>query len=672
MSILQLVVVIVLPWALIHILHLLYRRGVHDEALFPVPISATGPRTSLGMRSKLKRQGDSIELGPLWLKYETTRWNWLFSPSMRFCRSFYAVGSALCILVLVLVTFSLLWSGIFTISRIILWLTTTHQDQHYGKAKRTIEDAPHSPPGHWSELHTLIPGVTTPLSELPILFVALTLSAAIHEAGHAVSAALESIPTLSVGFHLYLAIPAFFVSLRDFSLPTAARVRIASAGPWHNICMWIIFALLGFSGISRIPLLTPTSSADIPSMEDLSSDGTCSSTGPSGTCSASIRGHTPFSAWSYLGYVNTQARGLVVNGVSPESPLYGHLNVGSVIVQIDDQRLAAAKQIPSTAMDIWSAYLSIAVTEASKMHSEAEGWCVPDHWFDSQKDTCCYRNITDTSASNAVPSSNSCFKSRIMTTTNGSSEGSPPKLRCLDPVGLFTYQHRIAHGEKAVNPVAGPSSPDTGTGGAYGSRCHDDCSRSAGDNGSYTCVQLHLNRGEDDQRLTRLEVEAPPWLHEHSGPPTRIIIYKGPTSEILDHVSVGFLQPRTSIFPPMFLPHFIQSTVPAIIFLLCEYIGRMSLSLAIFNLLPIRGLDGGVIFSCILQWLLSKPRGRRREEFDGLELLEWGESSQGLRRGPSSWGDERSREKIERVVSTTTVIMCALVVTATVWADIVS
>jgi membrane-associated protease RseP (regulator of RpoE activity) len=151
--------------------------------------------------------------------------------------------------------------------------------------------------------------------------------------------------------------------------------------------------------------------------------------------------------------------------------------------------------------------------------------------------------------------------------------------------------------------------------------------------------------------------------------PTRILVYKGPTSEILSHISVGFLQPRSRHFPPLRLPHYIGNSIPALFGLFWEYVARLSLSLAFFNLLPVIGLDGGVVFSCLVEWWLGNRGGvRAGEEYD-VELLERGVGSRPESEG-INLGREKQKEMLERRASVLTIVVGVMVGVATLWQDV--
>lgn len=59
----------------------------------------------------------------------------------------------------------------------------------------------------------------------------------------------EDVPVLSVGLGLTVLLPSAFVSLGSAAfdmLPTASRMRIATAGAYHNILLWLLIGFLGW------------------------------------------------------------------------------------------------------------------------------------------------------------------------------------------------------------------------------------------------------------------------------------------------------------------------------------------------------------------------------------------------------------------------------------------
>ncbi|KAI0045918.1 hypothetical protein FA95DRAFT_74971 [Auriscalpium vulgare] len=98
-----------------------------------------------------------------------------------------------------------------------------------------------------------IPGITVPLTHLPLLVLSLFVSQVIHEAGHAICAAVDATPIQSIGASFTLIVPAAFVALPMSgirSLVPRARARIAAAGSLHNLVL----------GIGRVVLATDADS----------------------------------------------------------------------------------------------------------------------------------------------------------------------------------------------------------------------------------------------------------------------------------------------------------------------------------------------------------------------------------------------------------------------------
>ena len=335
-----------------------------------------------------------------------------------------------------------------------------------------------------------------------------------------------------------------------------------------------------------------------------------------------------------------------------------------------------------------------------------------------QSTACCHSSTGNSTAHHHESEGpESCFDSLKKASDELYTDEGQTNGRCLDPVSLFTYQHSVGGGKSPRNPAANltsSSSSDTNgirnkNGSAYGSRCHVACLRADGDNEEYVCARprTRVDRAAGavdptEERLLRLEIEDPPWIqpasallssdlnsdsqthmrggppqpHEYRGDPrrrppqvrpTRILVYKGPTREILSHVSIGALQPRSKHLPVL-LPHYIGTSIPALLSLFWDYVARLSLSLAFFNLLPIMGLDGGVVLSCLLEWWLgSSDGGSGAEEYD-VELLERGVDAQ----RNTGWTGEvmKKKVKIEKSTSILTIVLGIAVGIATLLQDV--
>ena len=88
----------------------------------------------------------------------------------------------------------------------------------------------------------MVPGLNLPLADLPFLAVALVMSLAVHEFGHAVAAISQGLRVLHVGAHFSIftpIFPGFFVSIDSAleALPPRKQLRIFCAGCLHNAAL---------------------------------------------------------------------------------------------------------------------------------------------------------------------------------------------------------------------------------------------------------------------------------------------------------------------------------------------------------------------------------------------------------------------------------------------------
>ncbi|RDX42017.1 hypothetical protein OH76DRAFT_1489006 [Lentinus brumalis] len=252
---------------------------------------------------------------------------------------------------------------------------------------------------HQAPLTLIIPGVTTPLSDLPVLLVSLLTTQIIHELGHAVAAALESVSLSSVGLGLTVLLPSAFVAFPSGevdSLPPRPRLRIISAGAFHNLLFWLALVIFSWARI-------------------------------------------PSALWPMLGYSDVSLYGRVVVSVDESSPLYGHLPRGAVIYKVGDDTLNTGRR----AAERWEALL----TDRSSLgeHDPPLGWCAEEAWFAAHNASCC------TPSHPAIPTQ-ACFAP--------SSE--PAFERCVDPLPFLdsasTPTHRCmtaidcGHAQLCVRP----------------------------------------------------------------------------------------------------------------------------------------------------------------------------------------------------------------------------
>ncbi|CEL54538.1 Membrane-bound transcription factor site-2 protease OS=Cricetulus griseus GN=MBTPS2 PE=2 SV=1 [Rhizoctonia solani AG-1 IB] len=251
----------------------------------------------------------------------------------------------------------------------------------------------------------IIPGVTVPLSHIPILFGALLVNQVIHEAGHAFTAMIESVPIHSVGLGLFVCLPSAFVSLGSAAfdkLSPAPRMRIATAGAYHNLVLWFMIAMLGWSHIA-----------------DIMNQG--------------------WTGWGTpLGpYKSVDDLGVAIRSVEQDSDLSYHLFPGDVIARIEDTVLSQAHLLTEhrTPLRLWHDLLlhhhhNVTIDDLPDM-----GWCVDKKWYQGQPTSCCTQS---------GPSSLVCF---APTASNATSTG-----RCLNAFKVFDPPETpmaISHGRCA-------------------------------------------------------------------------------------------------------------------------------------------------------------------------------------------------------------------------------
>ncbi|KAL5483502.1 hypothetical protein ACEPAI_8734 [Sanghuangporus weigelae] len=250
--------------------------------------------------------------------------------------------------------------------------------QNGGFVKRSM-DVPVTAQRSGFAVSAIIPGVTVPWSHFPLILLALFVSQCFHEAGHAITGAVEGLPVHSVGASLTVILPSAFVVFASpmDTLSTVGRLRVISSGAWHNLVLW---ALLYFVSLSNIK-----------------------------------------STWTIFGWQNVSDLGVVVHGVEESSPLVFHLPPGSIVTSLDDMPLGSTEDF---AEEIWTRYLL-----RTKNPSE-EGWCTDVDVFFNQPTSCCEANGTGQIA-HPPAAQLSCFIPM--------QEGD--QGHCIDPVPILASSH---------------------------------------------------------------------------------------------------------------------------------------------------------------------------------------------------------------------------------------
>ncbi|KAF8908075.1 hypothetical protein CPB84DRAFT_1674344 [Gymnopilus junonius] len=498
-------------WTTIHFLYRIwYRKGVYT--LLPA---------YLGSSAHLYRS-TKVSLNALQLKVSTSQWNvhhdrlsttftrkanrtmnTLFQAVYNVGIIFSAIGMLVAVGGLVWVSAGSAWTMFQKIS-----LGNSSQSHEASRLVKRLENTEDRKPigtlpsAQFPGIIPIIPGITVPLSDLPIIILAVFLSQVVHELGHAVAAARETLPIISAGLSFTICIPAAFVTFPTCgmkNLTAKARSRIIAAGPFHNLIFWCFLVLVTHSKVVNI-----------------------------------------FSV--IFGYNNMSDTGKVVVAVNEDSPLSLYLLPGSVITKLDDGPLTLSN-------DFWTEYL----TGLPKFSSL--GWCVSRSVL-VKSDSCC--TLLNTKASPLA-----CFES-----FDHSERG------CLDPVPVLTR----------------PSS---------NGRCaaSKDCSEES------TCVIPH-----EEAQLLRLSVRPRLDLTEET-----TILWSGPRKEVWEEVQVGNWLPRFRLLPLGF---------PRLFTEFWNYLTMTTLSLYLFNLLPLAHLDGFELLQSLLDLAFTESSETFVYDIDALEAGE--------------------------------------------------
>ncbi|GAA5911289.1 hypothetical protein JCM8208_004320 [Rhodotorula glutinis] len=251
-----------------------------------------------------------------------------------------------------------------------------------------------------------VPGLTTPLSLVPVLVAALVVAQGFHELGHALAAACEHIPLLSVHVRLFLLIlPTFAVALPSSgpssSTSPSTDLRIAAAGIWHNVVLALAALAVSDQG---------------------------------GALGRRIG--------SALGVWEQMSEGVVVASVSSSSPLAQHFLPGTTITHLDDLELDAAAHGVGSALELWRRELGRRRSVRADDPYERLGWCVPAG-SGTTWDVVPSRSVDGDEACCATTASDEqdggprvCFTARSSPSPSSPVARPAPLQACLDPLAL--------------------------------------------------------------------------------------------------------------------------------------------------------------------------------------------------------------------------------------------
>ncbi|KIY66327.1 hypothetical protein CYLTODRAFT_491571 [Cylindrobasidium torrendii FP15055 ss-10] len=331
-------------WTIIHLLVRQYSKN-NSNAILPTLANPRSRKTNISVQY-------------LHLKVETTTWNALhdslasailkrrYQRYKSFLHAFYDAG----ILVGVLGMFCALGLIFYTLFSAMqtAFLATVSSPSPRNLLKRATSAAIEQSSNYI--VQPIIPGVTVPLSHFFPIVASLLFGQVIHEAGHAIAGAVESLPMQSCGLSLLAFLPSAFVAFPSHAigaLDPRSRARVIAAGAWHNAVLWLALLGIGWLKLS-------------------------------------------YHILTLVAYEDISNAGRVVVSVGAQSSLKGYLSPGAVITALDDTSLSGGGEP-------WTEYLTTPVVPVST------GWCTPSRAFFDAPKTCCLPR--------ASISLDSCFKS---------------------------------------------------------------------------------------------------------------------------------------------------------------------------------------------------------------------------------------------------------------------
>ncbi|ESK88688.1 membrane-bound transcription factor site-2 protease-like [Moniliophthora roreri MCA 2997] len=519
MPLLDLLLPLSIFWIGIHALNALL-KNFQNDTLLPSNVNSTSHRPRTLVR-KWNLSNTTLSLRFLHLVIHTSACNAPYdafadklrnrrhSRMKRWITTFYDLGVVLGWIGMLVAVCGLAWTaGRLCWQNFEHYLTTPEHHVSAGIHRRSLNGIEEQQNSHLLNVTPIIPGVTVPFSHLPMIIIAVFTCQLFHEFGHALGGALESAPLVSVGASFTVLFPSAFVQFSQRyveTLPPQRKARIISAGPWHNLVLWLALFAVGRVGVW---------------VERSMSVGR-------------------------LLYKDVGDVGCVVVGVDGDSPLNGYLPLGSVITQLDDTELGGKD-------DIWTIYL----TGLSRAKEQANGWCVSRQSFKDASNSCCLPTASSTPLV-------SCFTSRQAQVRG-----------CLDPVEVLTS-----------------STPRTRC--LQDKECNTNLEMCVWPDKTASLMRIRFRESADDDKT---------------------VLWNGPRKEVWEQVIVSKYIPRFWFVPLG------AATVIATFF---EYLMLATLSLYLFNLLPLPMLDGSQLLDTGLNMLSDTPDRDLESAEDGRRTGRW-------------------------------------------------
>ncbi|KZO94428.1 hypothetical protein CALVIDRAFT_539169 [Calocera viscosa TUFC12733] len=277
-----------------------------------------------------------------------------------------------------------------------------------------------------------------------------------------------------------------------------------------------------------------------------------------------------------IGWTDVSSLGKVVLGYNEATTLDDYMPRGSLVTHLDDTPLGLSTQ-NKTKGDPWETFL---LSKAPQ--EQRRGWCIDSSEFVSSSTACCSEPSTPELA---------CFVPM-------SASPSEYQGHCLSPLSLFNRNNTTPR------------------------RC---------DPSGCPVQHLCIIPSPEAQllRITFVDMERGK---------ERVVVWKGPRSEVWRQVRVGTYLSRTPLIP-LWLPDLVN--------LFISYNLTVTIALYLFNLLPLPLLDGGQVLSSLLDLILGTASSSR-------DAGETGDVGRPVT-------ERRRRERIETSVHWTVGILCIVV-----------
>ncbi|KAI9026909.1 peptidase family M50-domain-containing protein [Hyaloraphidium curvatum] len=570
----RLAVGVAITWGFVYAVSWLYRHLAPAQYEYLFGKATASPVGVIAPGATVPGTTHYTELSFGHLRYTTTSLNETFlslgSKYTRFLQIWFSVGVLFGILTMLLSGPLLLLGSIRIVQSMFLGDAAAESAKAGHAADEYDMDFAEWAGRKGQFLVTVIPGVNLPLSQIWYYLIAVFIAALVHEAGHAVAAAIERIPLHSFGFFVFLMYPGAYVNLDSHTLHLLhpfRQLRVICAGAWHNI---VLFAF-GFLLLNSLPVTMK---------------------------------------WGYT-TVGEVADGLVVMQVEEGSPLHGHVLPGSVVARIGDTKVYDE--------ETWENALRQSLKNRTSIETS---YCVPRSEIEGNPLDCCnisYEHpLSDTQFQ--------CFWNRELLLKWEADHPYTAVHSELSHKGLgnrtaswFERTSMLVNAMGSVDRTDNAELVRLPAGQAACSSLHNlrslavtctDGKTNCTAFGGGQCMTPFIPNPH--VRLISLWVKdklvgvnakpAAKVRHSEHEPPLREVMFLGDPREVWEAVSVGTLFPKYAVLPV---------TLPAAIEMFLHHLISLSAALTFLNMIPAYRLDGAHAFSCFMDliWPSTSPLG---------------------------------------------------------------